>query len=462
MNLEEIRKHVDGIKNPIPHKKRSRRGRKYLGIPASWIVLIIGGLLVSGALISFLSEYYNVTIDGSIDISGGESETLLTYDGQDLTTTTTTITTMDIDTLNAGDTQTFDHSFSNLNGHHFQLVPDLSGMPLEYVVESDVWYGFTFKVYEDGTTDEIDKIILPSGSPEYQIDYYYDVHDDFLQPDPDIDFPFLLEWDIDEIFEIITSVVGSGSITKNPDEQYIKHDENIELTAVPDTGFGVDTPLWTGDVLAINENDNPLTLTMDSEKSVVAHFIELLRYIGFYGKPTCDSCNALFIKDTGGITVQNYAEDTTYFTWTHNSASSWTEIEYDVDLLNWGNGRGIEINDVNGENGVASYYWSDDSYDVSDGLSIVVSAESDNDILEFGIVFDCVDVDNYKLFRLDRTGGTTGTLYLDEIVSGVSSNIWSDSSISLATSVDAVLKVMVHPDGTIHLFCNGVSEYTSP
>jgi len=63
--------------------------------------------------------------------------------------------------------------------------------------------------------------------------------------------------------------VGYGSVTKDPDQATYTYGTNVELTAVEDT------PGWVflewGDDLS--GNDNPETITMDDDKSVIAHFV---------------------------------------------------------------------------------------------------------------------------------------------------------------------------------------------
>jgi len=47
----------------------------------------------------------------------------------------------------------------------------------------------------------------------------------------------------------------------------------VQVEAIPDTGYGFSG--WTGDVPSGHENDNPVTITMDSDKSITANFIPL-------------------------------------------------------------------------------------------------------------------------------------------------------------------------------------------
>ena len=63
---------------------------------------------------------------------------------------------------------------------------------------------------------------------------------------------------------------GSGSVTRNPEMTWYPVGTPVELTATVD-GFCTFTG-WTGDVPPGHEQDNPLTVTLDSYKSVTANF----------------------------------------------------------------------------------------------------------------------------------------------------------------------------------------------
>ena len=61
-----------------------------------------------------------------------------------------------------------------------------------------------------------------------------------------------------------------GSITKNPDQTSYTHGDTVELTATVNTGYTFSG--WTGDVPSGHESDNPLSITMDSNKILTAIF----------------------------------------------------------------------------------------------------------------------------------------------------------------------------------------------
>jgi hypothetical protein len=62
---------------------------------------------------------------------------------------------------------------------------------------------------------------------------------------------------------------GNGSVTISPAQDLYDEEELVELTAVPNAGYIFSE--WTGD---ISSTDNPVNVTMDSNKTISAHFIE--------------------------------------------------------------------------------------------------------------------------------------------------------------------------------------------
>jgi len=72
-------------------------------------------------------------------------------------------------------------------------------------------------------------------------------------------------------YTLDVTVVGNGSVTKDPDQQTYDHGTIVTLTATPDTGYHFVS--WSGDVPSGHETDNPLTITMDSDKSITATFV---------------------------------------------------------------------------------------------------------------------------------------------------------------------------------------------
>ena len=70
-------------------------------------------------------------------------------------------------------------------------------------------------------------------------------------------------------------VVEHDNVVVDPSTYEWPDESQATLTAVPDSGWAGTAPLWTGNVPASNENDQPLTLTMDESRIVSCHFVEV-------------------------------------------------------------------------------------------------------------------------------------------------------------------------------------------
>jgi uncharacterized repeat protein (TIGR02543 family) len=68
-------------------------------------------------------------------------------------------------------------------------------------------------------------------------------------------------------YTLTTSVVGQGTVTKNPNKPTYDHGEEVQLTANPDEGWNFAS--WSGD---LSGSANPANITMDSNKTVTATF----------------------------------------------------------------------------------------------------------------------------------------------------------------------------------------------
>ena len=72
-------------------------------------------------------------------------------------------------------------------------------------------------------------------------------------------------------YELVSKVIGRGSITRNPNSVFYDAGTVVTLTAVPQTGSNFDS--WTGDKTG---STNPDTIIMNSNRSVTANFISFI------------------------------------------------------------------------------------------------------------------------------------------------------------------------------------------
>jgi hypothetical protein len=75
---------------------------------------------------------------------------------------------------------------------------------------------------------------------------------------------------LNDYYILATSVTGSGSIAKNPDQASYTYGTIVTVTAIPVSGWEFTT--WSGD---LNGSTNPNTITMNSNKSITATFVQI-------------------------------------------------------------------------------------------------------------------------------------------------------------------------------------------
>jgi predicted glutamine amidotransferase len=68
-------------------------------------------------------------------------------------------------------------------------------------------------------------------------------------------------------YTLDVTIDGSGTVLKNPDSPEYYEGTDVTLTAVSDPGYAFEG--WSGDYVG---SENPLTITMDSDKEITAHF----------------------------------------------------------------------------------------------------------------------------------------------------------------------------------------------
>jgi len=70
----------------------------------------------------------------------------------------------------------------------------------------------------------------------------------------------------------LTIEAGVGGTTSPSPESYVyDYGTEVSITATPDTGYRFSG--WTGEVPSGHEDDNPVTITMDADKTITASFI---------------------------------------------------------------------------------------------------------------------------------------------------------------------------------------------
>ena len=104
-------------------------------------------------------------------------------------------------------------------------------------------------------------------------------------------------------YTLTVNIIDSGKVTLNPPGGTYDYGTAVTLTATPDTGYHFVS--WSGDVPSGHETDNPLTITMDSNKSITATFV-INTYI-----ITASATSGGTITPSG-IVIVNYGDSKTF------------------------------------------------------------------------------------------------------------------------------------------------------
>lgn len=193
----EIEKKVDALlehKNMKQVNKQKHRTRRiFKGLPIGIIVLLIGGLIALGAILTLYSTYTG-SQTGSLELSGVTNDWL--WDGNGLTTETFTIP-MDLTELSHGESETYTHTIEALAGNgDLDISFDYSAMSDVFTNPSNEWYGFYFDITSDSDVSIINETTyVKAGNPAMTIKFVYSLDDDFLDTDN------LLSYDLDVIIE---------------------------------------------------------------------------------------------------------------------------------------------------------------------------------------------------------------------------------------------------------------------
>jgi len=98
-----------------------------------------------------------------------------------------------------------------------------------------------------------------------------------------IDFNFRITYN----YTLILAASGRGTTDPSLGIHTFCEEKEVTITAIPDTDYGFSH--WSGNIPQGYETDNPLTITVDSDKSITANFVQL-------------KCTLSISSDMGGTT----------------------------------------------------------------------------------------------------------------------------------------------------------------
>lgn len=132
-------------------------------------------------------------------------------------------------------------------------------------------------------------------------------------------------------YTLTTSMTGEGSISTNPSGGAYEENTVVSLSATPATGYLFDG--WGGD---LSGRQNPITITMDSDKSVTASFIEVAAYtltttINGNGSVTVSPSSETYEEGTV-VTLTAVAEsENQFYSWSGDASGTEDQISVTVN-----------------------------------------------------------------------------------------------------------------------------------
>ena len=123
-------------------------------------------------------------------------------------------------------------------------------------------------------------------------------------------------------YTLTVNINGNGSISKNLNKSFYNEGESVQVSASPNTGWRFES--WSGDDEVGNANlTNPITISMDANKTLTANFVQLNIYINSPEGPSSGEVNELltFVPGSAGTNDGNIEYR---FDWGDGSYSAWS------------------------------------------------------------------------------------------------------------------------------------------
>jgi hypothetical protein len=157
---------------------------------------------------------------------------------------------------------------NNYRGNAFQMVGIKSGGPAYVNVINGTLCQIRFTILKNGTgSPPLNCSIHIVTQSEYPI--YTSLIDDMAEDIPYT--PFDASYTMLPVqYALTLNIVGSGSVTKVPDQSIFNFGTNVTLTANPAVGWRFDH--WSGDA---SGSVNPITINMTSDKVITATFTQI-------------------------------------------------------------------------------------------------------------------------------------------------------------------------------------------
>ncbi len=130
-------------------------------------------------------------------------------------------------------------------------------------------------------------------------------------------------------YTLTVSDDGNGSVDVSPNDDNFEYNTGTSVELSPDADVLYNFEKWTGDVATANETDNPLTITMDADKSITANFVEVEVGGAVYAVASGLSGSETYTDASGRVFTsgEDYVIDGTS-TYTVSDAISGTEEDF--------------------------------------------------------------------------------------------------------------------------------------
>jgi hypothetical protein len=140
---------------------------------------------------------------------------------------------------------------------------------VEYTVPGGpiAWHAHETKTITGTTNTTNFTVTLSDGDYRWNCLAYDDGGNSAFAP---ADYFFNISTGVQIYYTLTTAVVGNGSV--NPSAGSYLAGTVVSVEATPDSSYEFDS--WSGDVPSGHENDNPVSITMNANKTITATFIE--------------------------------------------------------------------------------------------------------------------------------------------------------------------------------------------
>jgi M6 family metalloprotease-like protein/uncharacterized repeat protein (TIGR02543 family) len=261
----------------------------------------------------------------------------------------------------------------------------------------------------------------------------------------------------------LTIAAGDGGTTDPaPGSYYYNRNAEFSVTAAPDPGYEFEA--WTGDVSPGHESDNPLTITMDSNKSIAANFSIIIPQVTISGSiktsgdEAVESVTVAFSNGGGSTTTDssgNYSHSVNQG-WSGNATPSKTGYAFSPESRSYDN----VASDQTGQDYTATIL----TYTISGKVSTGEALANKNDLKRpqgeaESELLPSVQPDKIRMISSSGMKITQGELS-GVVMNGLPENPITDASGNYSATVEYGWSATVTPSKAGYTFSPASIDYT--